>query len=245
MLPWLFILSIFPLLGFVGGRLFCGWLCPEGALFELYDFLTGKLIGRKSLFSKGDGATAALGRVGSVKRALYAALALSCMIVIPVLAGIGLTGFFINPRAIWTQIIDMELSGGLKAGVIGVFIYMTATGLVVRHTFCKYVCAAGLMQTLFGWISPVSVRVRFQKENISRCTDCKGCERACFMDIKPRTGRRDISCVNCGECINACRRELGEGCLFNYTIGEKGNIDAAPYARSGQSDVALRNTRPI
>src|SRR4030066_65575 len=51
-LPWLLVLAIFPLLGFLTGRFFCGWLCPEGAFFELSDFLTVKLLGRRSLYAK-------------------------------------------------------------------------------------------------------------------------------------------------------------------------------------------------
>lgn len=44
-LPWLFFLAIFLLLGFYSGRFFCGWFCPEGAMFEYADFLTLKLFG--------------------------------------------------------------------------------------------------------------------------------------------------------------------------------------------------------
>src|SRR4030065_951886 len=32
-LPWLLVLAIFPLLGFLTGRLFCGWVFPGGGLF--------------------------------------------------------------------------------------------------------------------------------------------------------------------------------------------------------------------
>jgi polyferredoxin len=38
------------------------------------------------------------------------------------------------------------------------------------------------------------------------------------MNVKPRIPRKDINCVNCGECITACNKELGEGRgVFNYT----------------------------
>lgn len=52
-LPWLMLLLIFPLFGLLFGRTFCGWLCPEGALFELADFITLKILGRRSLYKKG------------------------------------------------------------------------------------------------------------------------------------------------------------------------------------------------
>jgi polyferredoxin len=37
------------------------------------------------------------------------------------------------------------------------------------------------------------------------------------MNVKPRTPRRNINCVNCGECITACRKELGEDrAIFSF-----------------------------
>ena len=56
--------------------------------------------------------------------------------------------------------MNWDFTFGVKAGIIGVSIYMLVTSILVRHSLCKYICAAGLMQMLFGWVSPVSLRVR-------------------------------------------------------------------------------------
>ena len=216
-LPWVLFLAIFPLLGWLTGRLFCGWLCPEGALFELSDFLTLTLIGRRNLFGRqpSDPGNAKRGR------SLYGAIAVLSAIVIPLAGGIALTGYFVKPTTVWHQIVTGEFTFGVKAGIIGVALYMLITSIVVRHVLCRYVCAAGLMQMLFGWISPVSLRIKMDTNRIAACTDCKGCDQACFMNVTPRKNKRDISCVNCGACVVACNKELGSGKgLFHLGFGK-------------------------
>ncbi len=218
-LPWVLALSVFPLMGFIFGRLFCGWLCPEGAFFEYADFLTQKVLGRKSLFGKSRAGAGPPAR----DRLLYGSLALASAVTIPPLVALFLAGYFVAPATVWGQALALEFTGGLKAAMVGVTIYMFATFVLVRHAFCKYVCAAGLMQTLFGWVSPVSLRMRFDRANFARCTDCRKCEAVCFMGVKPRAALKDINCVNCGECISACREELGAEGLFSYAFGPGGN----------------------
>ena len=221
-LPWMLVLSIFPLLGFLTGRFFCGWFCPEGALFELSDYLTFKLLGRRSLYAKRPNDP----EVRPGRRAVYGIIALFSAIVIPICGGIALTGYFVAPQTIWHQIVNREFTFGVKAGIIGVSIYMLITSLFVRHALCRYICAAGLMQMLFGWVSPVSLRLEMDAAKADECTNCRGCDRACFMNVTPRKNKRDISCVNCGACIVACNKELGAGRgLFHYSMG---NGSAAP-----------------
>jgi ferredoxin-type protein NapH len=216
-LPWIVVLAIFPLLGLLTGRFFCGWLCPEGAFFELSDYLTSKLIGRRSLYAKRPNDPDEKGG----NKTVYFAIALVSAAVIPVSGGIALIGYFVAPQTIWHQIINREFTFGVKAGITGVAIYMVITSIFVRHSICKYICAAGLMQMLFGWASPISLRLKMDVARADECTNCKGCDRACFMNVTPRKNKRDISCVNCGACIVACNRELGSGKgLFSYRFGD-------------------------
>ena len=216
-LPWLFFLALFPLLGYLTGRFFCGWLCPEGALFELSDHLTLHILGRRSLYGKKVNDPLVVPQ----NRFRYILIAFAAAIVLPLLGGISLTGYLVAPTTIFHQLATGDFTFGVKAGIIGVGIYMLITSILVRHVLCRFVCAAGLMQMLFGWISPVSLRLNMDVHRISQCTDCRGCDKACFMNVIPRKNKRDISCVNCGACIDACNRELGKGDgLFHLGFGK-------------------------
>ncbi|HXX54198.1 MAG TPA: 4Fe-4S dicluster domain-containing protein, partial [Thermodesulfovibrionales bacterium] len=178
--------------------------------------LTVKLLGRRSLYGKRENEPEA----EENNKFLYGFIAALSAVLIPLWGGIALTGYFVAPKTVWHQVTYGDFTFGVKAGILGVALYILIGSVFVRHTFCKYVCAAGLMQMLFGWVSPISLRLRLDTTRMGECTDCRKCEKACFMGVLPRKNKRDVSCVNCGACIDACNRELGGRGLFHYSIGD-------------------------
>jgi ferredoxin-type protein NapH len=234
-LPWIVILAVFPILGALTGRFFCGWCCPEGMLFELFDFLTVKILGRRSPFTKKPNDPDR----GGGKRIVFVIIAAVCILFIPPFLGVMMTGYFVKPSTVWSQVLNWDFTFGVKAGIIGVTIYVFISSMIVRHTICKYVCSAGLMQMLFGWASPVALRIKTDPEKLAGCTDCKGCEKVCFMNVKPRLPKKDINCVNCGECIAACQKELGvEKAIFSYSQSRLCDIPPKKAVDKSENDLS-------
>lgn len=94
--------------------------------------------------------------------------------------------------------------------VIGnVVYYMIAIILAVvlkdNRAFCKYVCPIPVFQKLLSRFSPLKQRI-----DMSNCTECGLCERACLMNIKllsySRDGKRVLSteCILCDSCLHSC-----------------------------------------
>ena len=47
-------------------------------------------------------------------------------------------------------------------------------------------------------------RVLRLKMSPSKCTRCKGCNKACELGLEPMEGRFGLECNNCGQCVRAC-----------------------------------------
>jgi polyferredoxin len=103
--------------------------------------------------------------------------ALASGTTIRLLGGVAITGYCVAPKTIWQEISTWNFTFGVKSGSIGASIYMLITSISVRHVPCRFVCAAGFMQMLLGWVSPVSLRIRMDTARKQNCTDCRGCDR--------------------------------------------------------------------
>lgn len=191
-LPLLLLVGFTLVTTLVWGRVFCGFLCPFGALQDVLDRVVPRRL-RRSL-------PAGMHQAGL--KAKYVVLAL---VLVPAAAGIHAslyqyfepfgTVFFLSPDVLLWSIA---------------LVFLVASAVVPRF-YCRYACPLGAFLALLSFLSPRRIR------RVEQCQVCKVCERACPTGAI-RGPRIDFhECVRCNECEalliekrGACRHGMEE-----------------------------------
>jgi ferredoxin-type protein NapH len=178
-------LVILVLYALLGGRTFCAWVCPINPVTDLAGWLRNRL-GLKDTV-----------RVG--RRVRYAALALS--LVLSALTGVAAFE--------WVSPISMahrEIVFGIGLGWAAVLLLFLLDLLLLKHGWCGHLCPLGAFYGLLG--RTALLRVRFDKETCTHCTDCiRVCPEPQVLDLKKAAQRGYIAsgeCTNCGRCTPIC-----------------------------------------
>ena len=168
----------------VGGRTFCGWVCPVYLLTEIGDKLRRRLGTGNRLFA-----------LSGIRWSLAVTLGVSLATGLPafeILSPIGITARAIMFKA-WLPLL-------LLAAIVVVEL------LAAQRIWCRSLCPVGGFYSLLGRISPA--RVGFAQD---RCTGCGDCSRVCPVEevLAPSLadGARQVvsgDCTRCGECIDIC-----------------------------------------
>ncbi len=225
-IPFILLFVSLPVWGAVFGRFLCGWFCPVGTIFEIADFFKRNISSFKRSFVDLKSDT----KEDRRKDLIYGSLTGIAIIIALSIMSILFAGLIIAPSEIWRQIQTLEFSPLFIATVSGIMIFIVGT-YFARIAFCSYICLFGITQMIPAIVSPISLRVMFNTNRAKMCTNCRGCERACFMEIKPRTMVRKVNpkCIDCGKCITACEQELGKkNALFHYSFGKERNSKIQP-----------------
>ena len=181
----------------VGGRVFCGWVCPVNAVTDGAAWLRRRL------------------KIGS-GRAPRSSLRTW-------LAGAVLVACAVTGSAVWEWVNPVSMTqralifGGSVAWGAAAAVFLFDL-LVAPRGWCGHVCPVGATYALIGHKSLLRVSARHS----SRCDDCADCYTVCpepqviALPLKGKGGAgpviTDRNCTNCGRCIDVCGPDV-----FVYT----------------------------
>lgn len=208
-----YLLSALVVAGFyflLGGRSFCGWVCPVGLLTELVDKLRKNIgIGTQTL-----------------------PLSVSRWTLGLVLMVVALTGIPLFELLSPIGIISRSIVFGSLLPLLLVAAILLVELFVTRRIWCRSLCPLGGFYSLIAAASPV--RVAFSED---RCTHCNDCLNVCPVEevLQPSLEMNHPQvvagdCTRCMACLDVCPAKA-----LKLSIGYRSlSTDATDPLRGGQ-----------
>jgi polyferredoxin len=221
----------------IAGTVFCGWVCPQNSLAEWANFVTRRLLGKRAEVSlEGDPIQVTASKNRALNWAVLAALfvlAAMAFALVPMF-------YFYAPAAVWSFLTlrpDPRLAGSLY-WIYTVFVLIILLDVtVLRHFWCRFICVYRVWQHSFR--TRQTLHVAYDASRSEDCRHCNFCATNCFIDIDPRKTETYDSCINCGECIDACHQmhqKKGEVGLLRFEFGQR---DAARRSAFRNNETSL------
>ncbi len=228
----------------IAGTVFCGWACPQNTLAEWANHVTRSLLGKRAEVSL-DGApvrvTASKDRwVNWLVLGLAFVAASMAAALVPML-------YFWPPGAMWSFVSlrpDPRLAASLY-WIYTVFVLIILLDVaVLRHFWCRFICVYRVWQHSFR--TRQTLHVAWDETRSADCSGCNYCETRCFIELDPRHTETYDSCINCGECIDACntmhQKKPGPG-LLRFAFGARPAAAGAPTPARNNETSLLGRTR--
>lgn len=177
----------------VGGRTYCGWVCPVNLVTDLANWLRTRL-GLK-------------GGAHISRRTRY--WILGATLVAAAVSGT-IAWEMVNPVTMMHRGLIFGI-GFAWAVLLAVFLFDL---FVMRQGWCGHLCPVGAFYSLIGKLSFMRVRLPAREA----CNDCMDCFAVCPEQQVIRPALKaiagappvilDANCTNCGRCIDVCSKDV-------------------------------------
>ncbi len=230
LMPFLLMLLFIGIFGVtvLGGRVFCGWACPQTIFRVIYrDLIETKLLGlRKRIKNKQQNPD-----YSKSKNQIKRVVAIVLWIALAFIAVSNLMWYFVPPEDFFIYLANPADHGVLIGTIITVVAFVVADIVFIKENFCVYVCPYSRIQSVLydddtvmaiydphrgGNIYDEHKNKNFTKqkelqkiEENAECTTCESCVTVCPTHIDIRKGLQ-LECINCLECVDACTTVMGK-----------------------------------
>jgi cytochrome c oxidase accessory protein FixG len=195
----------------VGGRLWCGYACPQTVYTEIFMWIERQIEGDRAKRMKLDQAPWTAGKAVRkfAKHTAWIALALW--------TGYTFVGFFTPIRELGAEFIAFTFGGWSLFWVAfyGFATYGNAGWM--REQVCKYMCPYARFQSAMfdkdtlivtydaqrGEPRGARSKTKGKATGLGDCVDCGLCVQVCPTGIDIRNGLQ-YECIGCAACIDAC-----------------------------------------
>ncbi|GAB4476179.1 MAG: cytochrome c oxidase accessory protein CcoG [Burkholderiaceae bacterium] len=196
----------------VGGRLWCGYACPQTVYTEIFMWIERHIEGDRAKRMRLD-AEPMSPRKFALKSAKHAA-----WIAVAMWTGFTFVGYFTPIRALGADVLRLDIGGWSAFWVLfyGFATYGNAGWM--REQVCKYMCPYARFQS--AMFDPDTLIISYDRERgeprgpsgkredrkakgLGDCVDCGLCVQVCPTGIDIRNGLQ-YECIGCAACIDAC-----------------------------------------
>ena len=194
----------------IGGRLWCGYACPQTVYSEIFLWIEKWLEGDRAARIKLDNGplNARKFRLKATKHALW--------LVFSIWTGFTFVGYFTPINKLWSEVVIWSLG---PWETFWIFFYGFATygnAGWLREQVCKYMCPYARFQSamfdadtlIISYDAARGEPRGTRKKNATEkttgdCIDCTLCVQVCPTGIDIRNGLQ-YECIGCAACIDAC-----------------------------------------
>ncbi len=211
----------------VGGRVFCGWMCPQTIFRVLYrDLIETKLLKlRKRIKNKQNEPD-----MSKPENQVKKLIAVLLWTVLSLVAAADFMWFFVPPEDFFAYLANPMDHLVLVGSVLIIAGFLVVDVVMIKENFCVYVCPYSRIQSVLydddtvmaiydphrgGKIYDEHTKLYTKEKDIravepeSECTACESCVTVCPTHIDIRQGLQ-LECINCLECVDACTAVMGK-----------------------------------